>query len=151
MEQIREWLRGKRTDLEIHKTAKAMRPLALTSQRVDYTIEVTNHGPAEATNIVVEDTLEVEAGLLVQVIEPAFSASHNGEWTLGAVTGTSAEMKATIPSLPATETATLEFAVVVQVDPPLIEIQLVDTAEVSSDLEDSKPQNDSVTLSTTLP
>lgn len=149
VEQIRERVRGKRTDLEIRKTATAAG--SLTSQQVRYTIKVTNHGPAEATNIVVEDTLEVEAGLLVQVIEPAFSASHDGEWTLGTVTGTSAEMKATIPSLPATETASLEFAVEVRVNPPLLEIRLVDTAEVSSDLEDSKPQNDSVTLSTTLP
>ncbi len=149
VEQIRERVRGKRTDLEIRKTATAEG--SLTSQRVRYTIEVTNHGPAEATNIVVEDTLEVDAGLLLQVIEPAFSASHNGEWTLGPVTGTSAKMKATIPSLPATETATLEFTAEVRVVPPLLEIRLVDMAEVSSDLEDSNPQNDSVKLSTKLP
>lgn len=149
VEQIRERVRGKRTDLEIRKTATAEG--SLTSQQVHYTIKVTNHGPAAATNIVVEDTLEVEAGRLAQVIEPAFSASHDGEWTLGTVTDTSAEMKATIPSLPATETATLEFAVEARVDPPLLEIRLVDTAEVSSDLEDSNAQNDSVTLATTLP
>lgn len=148
VEQIRERVKAKRTDLEIRKTAKSAG--SQTSQQVRYTIEVTNHGPAAATNIVVEDTLEVDVGQLAQVIEPAFSASHDGEWTLGPVTGTSAKMKAAIPSLPATETAILEFAVEVRVDPPPLEIRLVDTAKVSSDLEDSNPQNDTVTLPLTF-
>jgi hypothetical protein len=149
VEQIRERARREGADLEITKTATAEG--SPTFQLVRYTIKVTNHGPGEATNVVVEDTLEVEVGVLVQVLEAAFSASHGGEWTLGTVTETAAEMEATLPSLPANQTATLEFVVEARVDPPQLEIRLVDTAEVTSDVADSNPQNDSVTLETVLP
>jgi hypothetical protein len=136
-------------DLEIRKSATAEG--SPTIQLVRYTIEVTNHGPLDATNVVVEDSLDVAVGALVQIFEGSFSASHGGEWTLGPLTADSAELEAAIASLPANETATLEFALEVRVEPPVVEMRLVNTAQAASELSDPNPQNDSVRLETVLP
>jgi uncharacterized repeat protein (TIGR01451 family) len=138
-------------DLEIIKTAKP-EAAATAPTIISYVIEVTNHGPVPATNVIVQDVVEVEVGALTSIVEADFSVSHGGQWMPGPVTATSAELEATIPSLPAGETAILTFAVMVIGAPPsFLERRVVDTAHVSSDMADANPDNDSITIVTTLP
>jgi hypothetical protein len=151
VEQVRERDRARvvqeATDLMIRKEA-IVPSSPVTTAIVRYRIHVQNLGPAAAQNVVVSDTLEVQLGTLLSVPQGGFSATHGGVWSLGTVTQSSAELEATIPILPAGQQAVLEFVAVVQVDFAALQIQLRDTASVTSDTVDLDPSNNSVVVTT---
>jgi hypothetical protein len=153
VEQVRERDRARApeaaTDLLIRKEA-IVPPFPVSTTIVQYKIHVLNQGPAAAQNVVVSDTLQVQPGTLISVPEATFSATHGGVWSLGQVTPSSAELEATIPVLPATEHAVLEFAVLVQVDFTTLQAELKNTASVTSDTVELDPSNNSVVVTTLL-
>ncbi len=115
---------------------------------VQYTIRVTNRGPASATNVVVEETLDLSGGLLGEFSESEMSVSHGGHWTVESHERSEAELRAEIPSLPASETATLELVATAVISYPgendQSEEVLRNTATVSSVTDDPNEGNNSV-------
>ena len=76
---------GTSADLELEKSATST---ANAGETVDYQISVTNHGPSDANNVVVTDT--VPAGMAAIVSTPAitittggFESGTLGGWTVG--------------------------------------------------------------------
>lgn len=113
-----------------------------------YEILVTNHGPMAATNVLVEENLELTAGVLVELLESEMKVTHGGHWIVDSITGSAARLTAEIPSLSTGETATLEFAAIVVISfahpGGQADAILRNTAVVSSDTEDSETGNNRV-------
>jgi uncharacterized repeat protein (TIGR01451 family) len=155
---------GKGADLSIKKEVKiepVTTPYHTTHASINlqvimrYKLSVTNLGPSTATNIVVRDELAMDQGEIAELPESGTTTSHGGQWFIDNVDRFSAGLRAEILSLPAGETATLEFPVVIVLHPPGQNNQLwgrvVNTAVVSSALEDPEPSNNSVTVQTDMP
>lgn len=149
VEQVRERAQQPGADLVIRKTALVEG--TGTTMVVHYTIEVDNLGPSAAPNVVVNDLLQAEIGSLVNIIPASLSVSHGGVWVLGPFAAAATTLQATIPLLPAGDTAVLEFAVVVTIDPPTFGVRLVDTAQVTSALPDPDFTNNQVVLVSNFP
>jgi uncharacterized repeat protein (TIGR01451 family) len=133
-------------DLAIRKRAEF--PSVDSTMAVRYIIEVTNHGPVDATNVLVQDTLTVELGTLLELVDE-FTATHAGTWMVVQETPIT-ELTATIPHLPASETATLTFAVRIRLDLNELQAVLVNTATVTSDIFDLNLTNNTMTIETQL-
>ncbi|MCG8454723.1 MAG: hypothetical protein MI919_00470 [Holophagales bacterium] len=147
VEQIAERARTPGADLRITKRARYdANPNGVF---LSYIIEVTNLGPELATQVVVDDLLEAEIGTLTNWLAGSLSVSHGGAWVLGPLNPDAASLEGTIPLLPAGDTAVLEFGVhALQAGGAL---RLVDTAQVTSDVSDPDPSNNTTQLVTEVP
>ena len=148
VEQVSERDIAKKADLSIEKSAHIDYVTGIITF-LTYTIEVTNNGDLDAPNVVVTDHLESEMPT-IGVNEGSFMSTHQGTWTLIDATNTTADLRAEIPLLPASETATLSFSVATVFD-AVGAVELTDTASVESDLADPNPTNDSVEVVTPIP
>lgn len=148
VEQIAEREHPPGADLEIRKRAEVT-PSDTITLDVAYTLEVENHGPEDATNVVVTDLLEAEVGALVNISNLA--VSHGGAWVVGPLAADSVALVGTIPLLPAGNIATLEFTARATMDIATLSLRLVDTAHVTSEPGDPDLSNNSVQLVTTVP
>lgn len=109
--------------------------------RITFGIEVTNHGPSTARNIVVTDTIDTDAGQVLRV----FSANTNqGEWTRAQLREptSNAEFIAEIAELSVQQTARLDITV----DISGTHQSLRNTATVGSGAPDSNLGNNRATV-----
>ncbi len=140
VEPIAERIREAAADLEVVKTVDLPRSVNSTNV-VHYTVQVTNDGPSPAESVVVTDTLAVQPGALVAVIENSFTATHGTGWVIQNQSPSGMTLEAAIPELAVGESAVFEFNVIVMLDPNQLAAHLVNTAEVESATADLNPSN----------
>ena len=121
------------TDLEIAKTAPAS---AVAGAQLTYTITVTNHGPINATNVTVVDTLPAGTTFVVDTDSCVQAPAGTLTCSLGTIaSGASSSFNITVainPGLTASSGTTT----------------ITNTATVSADQGELDPSNNTVTLIT---
>jgi hypothetical protein len=146
---IEERVRDDSTDLEVTKQAEILgAPDSINA--VLYSVAVTNKGPSRAENITLTDSLRVELGSLLGVLEDQFSASKGSGWSVVDQDQSGSTLMATIPELDVGETADLEFVVRVRVDRQELRWAMINDVVVESDTQDIAPQNNLDTVETVV-
>jgi Tol biopolymer transport system component len=163
VERIAERDRAKGCDLEVVKEAELASipgPPTLTLYFVLYTIKVTNHCDVVSTNVRLEDvvrtSLPATVALVVWpapvVVEPAGTLTPGGpvvqpDGTL------SVDVNGHIPALPAGDVGVFQFWATVlryEFDGAPQHTQLIDEAEIESDLLEEDAVNNQASVSTNL-
>ncbi|MCI0378734.1 MAG: choice-of-anchor E domain-containing protein [Gemmataceae bacterium] len=117
-------------DLEIVKTASA--EVSDVGSQLTYTLTITNHGTHTAQQVLVSDTLPLDATFV--------SAAGDG-WT---ITNTASTVTATLPSLDVG--ASSQFQITIQA--PGVANSMTNTATVTSQTPDSDASNNQSTVTT---
>lgn len=149
--------KDKEADLAIKKEIKKLHSYSTGNaviKSLQYSVRVTNKGPSMASNITIEDELEIQGGYLF-VAEDQFEATHGGSWALDSSDQTSASLIGKIPGLAASETATLKFVIAItiisQQGQEGQQAELTNKAAVYSDVTDPVLSNNSDSVVTQEP
>jgi hypothetical protein len=112
---------------------------------IRYTVTVENLGPSEAANVVVSDVLSVAGEGVALATFLSFATTHGDGWSVTAQEASSAQLQAEIDHLAPNESAELAFTAVLRVDPDVnfTDLEVINTATVSSETADPVPGNNS--------
>lgn len=114
-----------------------------------YEIVVENRGPADATELVIDDELTRET-LPVAVVPGVFEIDPPGQFLINDFTGTAVKAKILIPELLAGQTATVRFWSVAPLFGDLRD-SLLNRATAHSNEPDFNPANNTATVEVPLP
>ncbi len=128
-------------DLAVTNTAPAT---ALPGDSIDYTIGVTNNGPADAQNVTLTDPLTTETTFVSE------SQTNGAGFDCATPTaGQPGTVTCTIPTLASGDSATFTVTAEVDVGVPN-DTTLTNTATATSDTQDSSTANNSASADTTI-
>jgi uncharacterized repeat protein (TIGR01451 family) len=137
-------------DLEVEKRAAADTSSPNRTNFVEYSVLITNNGPDTVMDIVVQDTLTMIAGTIVDVPETEFAATHGTGWSIVSQDFSSVTLEATIDVLAAGEWARLDFTVIVLIAPDQQVTEMNNTASAEGNLPDPDPTNNMDSVNTII-